>query len=133
VDELPDLTITVCHQGACASGTPVVNKPPCAAGVKCSAPTAQCKLSGALDTICALGIADGAASSGTPQGITLDVDFLLDKAQLADGDVYTVRVVGRGTSAPLVDLTKTATYSTFYPNGKDCDGESGACKSASLK
>jgi len=125
--DLTDLVVTACRNDTCASG-PFVTTPSCPANVVCGPPSVSCSLTGA-PWICFAGREPAHAFD-----VSLDISFDDEKgkASLKDGDVYTLRVAKPGSSTAVVDLRKTATYTNTFPNGEDCDGPDGYCRSAAL-
>ncbi len=67
--------------------------------------------------------------------LQLNVEFWVTREErntLKDGDSYNVRVELPGLADPLIDHSATAQYHDSYPKGRDCDGEDGYCRFASI-
>lgn len=100
------ITVTLCRNGTCQSGTTTIGS--CPAG-------ATCLFSGYLMESY-LGSFEVQAKA---DGISFDVTSIDDSAALADGDAYAV-VVAQGTHT-LFSKSVTVTYSAEYLNGPQCD------------
>ena len=104
------LTIDICKNNACAHGTAEAR----------SATTGQptCGVVGSIDAACSLTLgANGNATFAVDvpgPGASVNVD------DLADGDIYRVRVTRAQTNESLVDVTKPVTYTKTQPNGPSC-------------
>lgn len=112
--DLTILQVTICRNGACASG-----------GVR--APTEPggdyiCDLSGAVQASCSL-----TPSSGT--SATLNASASIAVAVAVDGDEYELRVAVGQSPPPLIDEKVAASYAVLQPNGPEC---APTCKLATL-
>lgn len=54
--------------------------------------------------------------------LEVSAEFTGDRGQLADGDVWTLKVT-RPDGSALFAGTGTARYTKGYPNGQECDGD----------
>ena len=61
------------------------------------------------------------AAISTKGGIELSMRMLAESPMLADGDVYSVRIVVPHTGAVLKASEKRVTYEAVFPNNAACD------------
>jgi hypothetical protein len=104
------LALTVCRNGTCAHGT---------------AKNGGCSLDAVSTDLlvsCSLTTASGTTT------IAFDIPGF-NSDQLKDGDIYIFRVQRGATNESLVEVTRSATYTTTQPNGPGCGP---TCKSADL-
>jgi hypothetical protein len=108
------LVVTACFNQRCASGELDLGVARCA------------RLALSSDSrICAAEAAPGRLA------MTLEVHSIGGEVPFNNGDVVTLEVADKSTSAVVADVERAVTYEAVYPNGPDCDDQ--PCQAANVQ